>query len=187
MFSFRTAGFAAVFTAFVLLGRATVAATPASDVPVIDLRDATSSAIKKKVSSLKPKGLTLLYSGSDARMADIVREVSAQSAAAGYPVLRVILARAGSSEGGTFLKPSGESIGTMIPASADLRTETRARVAIFASERAGAQCSPAPATGSIMRQKRVCTIPPRQPAARAAPEQAPMHPGGDATEPVPGN
>ena len=190
MLSFSIARFTAVLTASLICCQSALAATPAADVPIVDLRDATHAAVKKKVAALKPKGLSLAYAGPEEKMADFVREVSAQAAAAGYPVLRVVLVQPEAGEGATLLKPNGDPIGAIIPATtAELRTEARARVALFASERAGAQCSQPPATGSIMRQKKVCNIARHPEPAREhnASEGAPQKPGGDATEPIPGS
>jgi len=190
MLSFSIARFTAVLATTLICCQAALAATPALDVPIVDLRDATSAAVKKKVAALKPKGLSLAYAGSEEKMTDLVREVSTQAAAAGYPVLRVVLVPPDAGEGVTLLKPNGTAIGTIIPATtAELRTEARARVALFASERAGAQCSQPPGTGSIMRQKKVCNIVRHPEPAREhnASEGTPQKPGGDATEPIPGS
>jgi hypothetical protein len=190
MSSFSIARFTAVLTASLICCQSALAATPATDVPIVDLRDVPQGAVKKKVAALKPKGLSLAYAGPEDKMPDFVREVSAQATAAGYPVLRVVLVQPEAGEGATLLKPNGDPIGAIIPATtAELRSEARARVALFASERAGAQCSQAPATGSIMRQKKVCNVVrhPEPVREHNAAEGAPQKPGGDATEPIPGS
>lgn len=190
MFSFSIARFSAVLAASLICCQSALATTPASDLPIVDLRDVAASAVKKKVAALKPKGLSLAYAGPEEKMADFVREVSTQATAAGYPVLHVVLIQPEAGEGGTLLKPNGDPIGTVIPATtAELRSEARARVALFASERAGAQCSETPGTGSIMRKKKVCNIARRPEPAREpnASESTAQKPGGDATEPIPGS
>lgn len=179
--------FAAAIAVSLLVSQAAVAADPTADAPVVDLRDAKPSAVKKKVAGLYPKGISLAYSGPEEKRVDIVREISRQSAHDGYPIVRVVLVAPSDDEAAVLLKPNGDAIGDPIKATADLHFETHARVAIFASDRAGAQCSNAPATGSIMRQKKVCNVAPPKPEAVRAADKAPLQTGGDATEPVPGN
>jgi len=183
---FSTARLIALLTALAQYSSTALAADPQAQPTIVDMRTATPAAVKQSAASAKPKGLTLLYSGPDEKMGDMVRKVSAQCAEDYHPVLRVIVVAVESGEGVMLLDPAGEPIGAIIPPNADLRVETHARLAQIADPLDAMHCRLAPKTGSNLRRQKICTTP-REDAERerSTIEWTRRHQDGALTEPAP--
>ena len=163
MFLFLIGRLIAVLAAWVLCGSGVFAADSSLEPSIIDMRDAAPAAIKRKAASVKPKGRALVYSGAEEKRADIVREISAQSAADGRPVLRVLLARSDAGEGVSLLDSDGDPLDVVY-------------------------CRLAPKTSSNLRRQKVCTTPGEDAAReRGATERTRRRQDGAMTEPSSGH
>jgi hypothetical protein len=170
MTKFR-AGLFGLITALLATPQVIVAA--AVEIPVIDMRDATSQQAREKALQMSENGMSILYLSATDPPERAVQAVAGECADGGFQVRALILADPGSdAEGIVLYGATGGPLGPTIPVSSNLKAMTRVQVKSL-KERLErnpvglaavdpldvVRCRYEPIVGSLVRKERICSTP----------------------------
>lgn len=164
------AGFLGFFS--LMLAAPQIFAAAAVEVPVIDMRGATTEQAREKALQMSENGVAILYLSANDPPERAVQTVAGECADGGFQVRALILAEAGSNAEGMVLYGAvGGPLGPTIPVSSNIKAMTKAQVqslkerldripgsaAIDPSD--VVRCRYIPVVGSRVRKEKVCTTP----------------------------
>lgn len=150
--------------------QAGVSADKTVDVPLEDMRKASSEAVQKRALHFARDGIVVLYSGEDEQVQSVVRDVAGEAVSRGFQVKAVLLTTAESGDGVTLYGHDGGPLGPQIKSDKDVKAQTGAQIDALRErlERTGSataavdpqdvvRCRYESTTGSLVRKTKVCS------------------------------
>ena len=155
-------------------------AAKAVDVPLEDMRNDSAEQVREKALRYARDGIVVVYSGENAILDDVVKEVAGECADRGFQVKAVLITAVDARGGVVLYGQDGGPLGPMINSSGNLRAETgeqidqlKHRLDRLPSQTAPVDpmdivsCRKEAVVGSLVRKVKVCSTP-REDAERTA-------------------
>ena len=161
-----------------MTAQAEVATDKQVDVPLEDVRAQSAEDVQKRALKYAKDGVVVVYSGEEAQLQDVVRDVAGECASRGFQVRAVLIANGEGGDGVVLYGQLGGPLGPVIRSNNDVKSQAavqieRLREGLERVPTADAavdpmdvvRCRYESTTGSLVRRTKVCTTP-RQDAER---------------------